>query len=138
LHGNQHEKKATVIGRSAWSAIVATLAQHEAVEIRVAPPPKSAVGFSSPAPPALVIEPPTSETGWSSDAERSHMNLAPWRSQMPGSMLEPQSHTAILHEKGITPKSSQLPPNILTYCYDSRMVYVTPDEDYDVRSFCPS
>jgi len=57
---------------------------------------------------------------------------------MPGSMLEPQSHTAGLHETGITPKSSQLPPDILTYCYDSRMVYVTRDEDYDVSSFCPS
>jgi hypothetical protein len=33
---------------------------------------------------------------------------------------------------------ARLPPDILTYCYDARMVYVTPGEDYDVRSFLHS
>ena len=54
---------------------------------------------------------------------------------MPSSMFDTQSHSTGLREKGITPKSSQLPPDILKYCYNSRMVYVTPGENYDVRSF---
>jgi hypothetical protein len=117
------------IGRTAWSAKSATLAQDEPVEICVAPPPKStpksAVGSSSPAPPALVIEP-------------SEMNSALWKSQMPGSMSKPQSHTVGLHEKGITPNSSQLPHDTLIYCYNLRSVYVNPGENYDVRSFLHS
>ncbi len=36
---------------------------------------------------------------------------------------------------GAAAGSARLPPDILTYCYDARMVYVTPGEDYDVRSF---
>ena len=34
--------------------------------------------------------------------------------------------------------TTRLPPDILTYCHGSRMVYVTPGEDYDVRSNLPS
>ena len=34
--------------------------------------------------------------------------------------------------------AARLPPDILTYCYASRMVYVAPAEDYDVRSFLHS
>jgi hypothetical protein len=30
----------------------------------------------------------------------------------------------------------RVPPDILTYSYASRMVYVTPGESYDVRSAC--
>jgi hypothetical protein len=39
---NQHEKKTAKISRKAWSVVVARLARFEIVEIRVAPPPKSA------------------------------------------------------------------------------------------------
>jgi len=39
---------------------------------------------------------------------------------------------------GTATDAARLPPDILTYCYDSRMVYVTPGEDYDVRSFLRS
>jgi hypothetical protein len=31
----------------------------------------------------------------------------------------------------VTGNAVRLPPDILTYCYDTRMVYVTPGEDYD-------
>lgn len=37
-----------------------------------------------------------------------------------------------------TGTTTRLPPDILTYCHGSRMVYVTPGEDYDVRSNLPS
>ena len=37
-----------------------------------------------------------------------------------------------------TVASVRQPPDILTYCYDSRMVYVTPGETYDVRFFLTS
>jgi len=140
MHGNQQEKETTVISRTAWSVIVPTLARHEVVEIRVVPPPKpapkSAMASSRPTPSAADL--PRSEKGWFSDAEGSQMNLASRRPQMPSSMLGPQSHTTGLHEKDITPKSSHLPPDILTYCYNSRTVYVVPGESYDVRSFLHS
>ena len=35
----------------------------------------------------------------------------------------------------MTAHMARPPPDILTYCYGSRMVYVSPGEDYDVRSF---
>jgi len=146
VHGNhwQQEKEMTEIGRTAWSTVVATLAPREIVGIRVvAPPkstlksiPKSAGAFSSSAP--LVADPSPSKMGWSSDAEGSQANLAPLRPQMPGSMFDPRSHSTGLREKGITPKSPQLPPDLLKYCYNSRTVYVTPGENYDVRSFMDS
>ena len=34
-----------------------------------------------------------------------------------------------------TAPTARSPPDILTYCYGSRMVYVSPGGDYDVRSF---
>jgi hypothetical protein len=37
-----------------------------------------------------------------------------------------------------TGNAARLPIDILTYCYDTRMVYVTPGEDYDVRPFLHS
>ena len=50
-------------------------------------------------------------------------------------MLEPQSYTTGLRGTSITPKTSQLPPNLLAYSYNSRIVHVTPAKDYDVCSF---
>ncbi len=40
--------------------------------------------------------------------------------------------------RGMATGTTRLPSDILTYCYDSRMVYVTRGESYDVRSFLPS
>jgi len=128
VHGNQ--KKTTEIGRTAWPVVFPTLARHEVVEIRVAAaPPKSAPS---------VVGPPPSKTGSYPAAEGSQMNLVPRRPQMPSPMLEPQSHTTGRRKTGITPKTSQLPPNLLAYSYNSKIVHVTPAEDYDVRSFLPS
>ena len=127
MDGNQ--KKTTEIGRTAWPVVVPTLARHEVVEIRVAAaPPKSA---------PLAVGPPPSKKGSYPDAEVSQMNLVPRRPQIEitSSMLEPKSHTTGFRETGITPKTSQLPPNLLAYSYNSRIVHVTPAKDYDVRSF---
>jgi len=121
VHGNQ--KKTTEIGRTAWPIVVPTLARHEVVEIRVAAAPTK----SAPS----VVGPPPSKTVSYSDAEGSQMNLVPRRPQMPSSMFEPQSHTTGLRETSIAPKTSRLPPNLLAYSYNSRIVHVTPAEDYN-------
>ena len=126
-HGNQ--EKTIEIGRTAWPTFVPTLARHKVVEIRVAAaPPKSAPSVGGP---------PPLKTGSSSDAKRSQTKLVPQRPQMPSPMLEPQSHTTGRRKTGITPKTSQLPPNLLVYRYNSKIVHVTPTGDYDVRSFLP-
>ena len=125
------QKKTTEIGRTAWPVVVPTLARHEVVEIRVAAAP--------PNPAPLVVGPPPSKKGSYPDAEVSQMNLVPRRPQIEitSSMLEPQSHTTGRRKTGITPKTSQLPPNLLVYRYNSKIVHVTPTGDYDVRSFLP-
>lgn len=128
MHGDQ--KKTTEIGRTAWPIVAPTLARHEVVEIRVAAAPTK----SAPS----VVGPPPSKTGSYPDAEGSQMNLVPRRPQMPRSMLEPQSHITGLRGTGITPKTSQLPPNLLAYSYNSRIVRVIPAADYNVRFFLPS
>ena len=128
MDGNQ--KKTTEIGRTAWPVVVPTLARHEVVEIRVAAaPPKSA---------PLAVGPPPSKKGSYSDAKRSQIDLVPQRSQMPSPKLEAQSHATGHRKTGITPKTSQLPRNRVAYSYNSHIVYVTPAEGYEVRSFLPS
>jgi hypothetical protein len=96
----QQQRKTAEIGRTAWSAVVASLARFEIVEIRVASAPrtgKAAVTLSSsqaPAPPYV------SEKGWYSD---SQTNLAP---QMSGS--KSQSPSLATRVVGLlTPKSSR-------------------------------
>lgn len=35
--------------------------------------------------------------------------------------------------QGVSAAAPRIPPSILTYCYDSKLVYVTPGESYEVR-----
>jgi len=49
-----------------------------------------------------------------------------------------RSPTDAFFTPGNTRGTARLRPEILTYCYSSRMVYVTPGEDYNVCSFLPS
>ena len=93
---NQHEKTAK-ISRKAWPVVVARLARFEIVEIRIAPPPKSATKSmeASSSSASSVAEPPLSETGRDRDLDAKGLrtNLDPHRPQMPSSLSEPQSHT---------------------------------------------
>jgi hypothetical protein len=52
--------------------------------------------------------------------------------------MSTRSRTNASATPGSATPSIRLPPDILTYCYGSQMVYVTPGEDYDVRSFLPN
>ncbi|KAI0301570.1 hypothetical protein B0F90DRAFT_1628468 [Multifurca ochricompacta] len=60
VFNNQKERKTAQIGRMAWSAVVATLARYEIVEIRVS---------SSPAQPATEPPPYTSRSRRFSDSK---------------------------------------------------------------------
>jgi len=103
---NQHEKKTAEIGRTAWAVVVATLARFEIVEVRVAPPPKSA-GTPTSGPSSSVSEPPpyASEMGWNPDAKASQTNLVPYRPQMPSSLHQQSLTTRVVDL--FTPKSSR-------------------------------
>jgi hypothetical protein len=70
---NQQERKKAEISRSAWSAVVTTLARFEIVEIRVALPSDSAPAPSS----STTSEPPpyNSKTDWPLDVKESQMTL---------------------------------------------------------------
>jgi len=69
---NQQERKKAEISRSAWSAVVTTLARFEIVEIRVGLPSNSAAESSS-----STVEPPpyASGTGWPSDVKGSQIPI---------------------------------------------------------------
>jgi len=87
---NQHERRTAEIGRSAWSVVVNTLARFEIVEIRVAPPPKSATPSSG-----SIVEPPpyASENGWYSEAKGSQINPLAYRQQYLSPLSQPQPNS---------------------------------------------
>ncbi|KAI9462611.1 hypothetical protein F5148DRAFT_1213109 [Russula earlei] len=87
---NQGERKAAEIGRSAWSAVIRTLAQFEIVEIRVAPSTKPARAISSAGSSVSGPPPYSDETGWGPDMKVSATNLA---QASPNSQSYSQPHT---------------------------------------------
>jgi hypothetical protein len=82
---NQPGKRTAEIGRSAWSAVVYTLARFEIVEIRVAPPPMDTAASSSST--SAVVEPPPypSDASWQSDMKESQMAVVQSSSRIPRS-----------------------------------------------------
>jgi len=73
---SQQERKKAEISRSAWSAVVTTLARFEIVEVRVAPPSNSAAAASSSSTTSAVEPPPyASGTDWPSDVKGSQMTI---------------------------------------------------------------
>ena len=79
---------------------------------------------------ARCIIPPTSSSASRPPSPMSHASNA----------LTVGSHqrTDASAAPGTVTDTTRHPPDILTYCYDSRMRYVTPGEDYDVCSFLPT
>ena len=72
---NQQERKKAEISRSAWSAVVTTLARFEIVEIRVGLPSNSAAASSSSTTSAVEPPPYASGTGWPSDVKGSQIPI---------------------------------------------------------------
>jgi len=87
--GKEH-RQAAEIGRSAWSAVVSTLARYEIIEIRLANPPGARFGLR----PSVAAEPPPYETGGVSDEKASATNPFSSGSQISssGSQSQSQSH----------------------------------------------
>ena len=75
---NQQERKKAEISRSAWSAVVTTLARFEIVEIRVTLPSDSAAVPSGSSSTTSAAEPPpyASKIDWPLDVKESQTTLA--------------------------------------------------------------
>ncbi len=105
---NQQTRRTAEIGRTAWSAVVASLARFEIVEIRVAPAPpnpKAAMGLSSSQSSSIEPPPYASEktSSWYSD---SQSNLAPYRPQTASSQASTSSFATRVVDL-LTPKASR-------------------------------
>lgn len=103
---SQQERKKAEISRSAWSAVVTTLARFEIVEIRVALPSDSAAAPSSSTTSAAEPPPYNSKTDWPLDVKESQMTLV---SNSPPPISRSSSRTQSLANRFanlFTPKTS--------------------------------
>jgi len=108
---NQQLRRTAEIGRSAWPVVVATLARFEIVEIRVATeqPLKSLKA------PAMTFSSSQSSSAPPPYASESLSQVSAAAPSVPAA-------------SGSAPRAG---PDILTYSFASRMVYVTPGESHD-------